>query len=225
MHKKLFIIISLIFSFTFLGVSSLTAEITPHYEDDDTGLFTFDAKLFGFWISYDGGSSWYEIFNYTDDSDNAPTVDVAAGEVGSQMGSFTSRVSIPEGTITHVKFRPSTTTVIKGWKKENDTYYVTDSNIPIALTSEFGRTEPEESDCDEITLSPPPDSDEGDYFDVTQEVSRGGIVVTAEEEINVSVLFDLSVMIELETFDIEGRNRKVIIPGDAEGSTPTVTQI
>lgn len=212
MHKKLFLISSFIFAVTILISPCLFAA----YEDENVGLYKFDSKIMATWISYDNGSTWTEIFSYS--AADAPTIDIAAGEAGPQMGTFMSGATIPVGTITHVKARIPFAVVIKGWVKSstNNHYYVTDNTIPTIQTRDFGTSKPSESDCTEITLSPP--EGYGDYQDQPTEIS-GGMVATEDGTINISIRFPLGTAITVS----EHGGEYVIHPSD--GFQPTISQI
>lgn len=208
MRKKLFLISSLIFTITILMSPCLFAA----YVDSNTGLYTFDSKLMGLWLSYDNGSTWYEVFSYS--LANASTINIAVGDASAQMGSFFSGKIIPVGTITHIKARVVYVVTIKGWRKSGSNYYVTDSTVANTQTRNFGTSQPSESDCTAITLSAPPG--QGDYMEQSQAVN---IVVAEGATVNISIKFNLSNALAVSNYG--GGNQ--ITPSD--GFQPTISQI
>ena len=209
MHKGTILVSSFIFVIALLVSSTLFAE---------SSVSKFENQILAFWISYDGGNTWTEVF-----SGESNTIDIASGDVGPQIGTYASGKQIPTGTITHFKVRCSNSVTIKGWVLDGGIYYYTDSSVPYSQTNTASTQAEAEANCTEITLSPPPDEPDFPlYFEDTNEISGGGIVVNEGNTIDVSISFDLSQMLTTETINVQGTDYKMIVPADPN---PTISQI
>lgn len=208
MHKKIISITSLTLVIIFLFSSNICAFIST----GTVGIMKFETVLVGLFVSYDNGSTYRTVFDGT-----STAVDIAApNSASNSIGTFMSGISLPVGTITHMKVRVRTTLVTKGWVLSGGTYYYTE-NTQADLTGETGDPNVVAANWDEVTITPPSGSGIGEYYEDTAAVSGGGIVVTEGGTVNISIVFPPALLTVVST-----PGGTVLIPADI---SPTITQI
>jgi len=210
MHKKLLICLFLIF------LSPSIAYAT--YIGTNNGVYKFESTLTKCESYNSTTSAWVTLWDYTSNTANAPKVDLGAGSVGAQMGTYMSNISVPIGTYTQMRVTILTTVKLRGWALVSGTYYYTDVSDTTYQTGSQG-TVPSDATCTEVTMTPPPGSNMPTSFTQTTNITGGGLVVSAGGSGGVSIIFPME---QLFTAQDIGQAERVITPGEV---TPTISPI
>lgn len=184
------------------------------YVGTNNGVYKFMNKVLKCEMYNSTTEAWVTLWDYTSDTGNAPSVDLGAGSVTSQMGTYMSGISIPTGTYTQMRATFGTILAMRGWVKSGATYYYTDIS---ALTTQTGSQVgiPSDATCTEITLNPPPASGFPTTRVDTVTISGGGLNVTERESVGISILVPME-----QVFTIMSAGpATIIVPNDF---TPTI---
>lgn len=209
MHKRLFVTASVIF------IIILTSNLYASYVTSAIGVYKFASKVIKCEISYDNRSTWRTLWDNTSNEAAAPTVDIGAGSVSAQMGTFMSGISVPIGTVTDMRVTVTTSLTIRGWVKSGATYYYTDNTVPTLQTNSQAGV-PTDGQCTEITVGPPAGSGIPSTMTDTVTITGGGLVITNGGTHNISIIFPMNSLLGIQM--VEGFG--MIMPAEV---TPTVS--
>ena len=173
----------------------------------DTGTPTiYKVAIAKFELSTDGGSTYTTIFESTSDY-----IDIASVSGGQKAGNFTSGLSVPDGTYTHVRVTPSITFKMKGSAVDTNTYYTTTGTTDVGGNiGSTGLTTAD--DLAEGTMI----INDGTIIATTNALSPNITVKNGVANHTVRVSFDVSDTLKL--YDSDGVGGRAFFP-----SVPSVT--
>lgn len=224
MHRK----IALLSSFVFIVVLLFAVTSFAEYEDSNIGVYKSANKIFRCWILYEGGDptstdDWVAVgTDYSNDPASAPVIDIAAGSVSDQMGTFFSGLSIAPGTITHMKVKMSNAITIDGWSLYEGTYYYSDPSVANTQTNATSDIDVAKTNHQEVTFDPEDvgmDAVSTDYKEIP-----GGITVPDGGEVNVTIKFDLTQALGVFTVETEQGSVTALVPSGSDDD-PVIEQI
>lgn len=213
MRKRL-LICTLFLIFLFPAISH------AYYVGTNNGVYKFMNKVLKCEMYNSTTEAWVTLWDYTSDTANSPVVDLGAGSVSSQMGTYMSGISIPIGTYTQMRVTFGTILTMRGWVKSGSTsgstYYYTDVSD---TTYQSGSQDsvPSDATCTEITLNPPPGSGLPTTMVDTETIGGGGLTVTEGGSFGISIIIPME---QVLTIMSAGPDDYIIVPYDF---TPTIT--
>lgn len=208
MRKRL-LICTLFLIFLFPAISHAS------YVGTNNGVYKFMNKVLKCEMYNSTTEAWVTLWDYTSDTANSPVVDLGAGSVSSQMGTYMSGISIPIGTYTQMRATFGTILAMRGWVKSGSTYYYTDVS-DTTYQSGSQASVPLDATCTEITLNPPSGSGLPTTRVDTVTISGGGLTVTEGGSFGISIILPMEQILTVQNVGAE----YIIVPYDF---TPTIT--